>query len=72
MKLVFEDGVLVSQELHFYPMQISGRGKRNDYSPVLLTGTAANRVLKMMKESTGYTMPAMGKEGSVITVDMTK
>ena len=70
--LTFEEGELVSQELHFYPIAFSGTSSGNDYSPVLLTGTRAARVLKKMKDSTGYEMPEMTEEGSVIRVDMTE
>lgn len=53
-------------------MQISGKGKQNDYSPILLTGKAAQRILSMMEQSTGTPMPPMGTEGSVIRVEMAR
>ena len=69
VELTFEDGEPTEETLHFYPISITGSGKRNDYSPVLLTGKDAARVLKDMETSTGYTMPEFSEEtGSVIHV----
>ena len=70
--LHFEEGELTGQELHFYPIAFSGKSGGNDYSPVLLSGSKADKVLKKMQDSTGYAMPAMTDEGSVITVNMTR
>ena len=69
-ELSFEDGVLTEAVLHFYPISISGEKHRNDYSPVLLSGDDAARVLKKMKTSSGYTMPDWEEgQGSVIRVE---
>ena len=39
--------------MRFYPISVSGETGYNDYSPVLLEGKDAERVLKKMEESTG-------------------
>ena len=51
--LRFEEGSLKETELRFRPLSVTGNPRRNDYSPVLLSGEDALRVLKKMKESTG-------------------
>ena len=51
--LAFEDGVLAGITLRFYPISVSGAESFNDYSPVLLSGKDAARVLRKMEESTG-------------------
>ena len=69
-ELHFEEGVLTSADLHFYPISVSGADNYNDYSPVLLSGDDAQRVLDKMKASTGYEMPAFEEgTGSVIHID---
>ena len=52
-ELDFEEGELTGITLHFYPISVSGEASYNDYSPVLLEGKGAERVLKKMEESTG-------------------
>ena len=52
-ELSFEEGVLTGTILHFYPISVSGEANFNDYSPVLLTGEDAERVLRKMEQSTG-------------------
>ena len=52
-ELSFEEGVLTGTVLHFYPISVSGEANFNDYSPVLLTGEDAERVLRKMEQSTG-------------------
>ena len=52
-ELAFEEGELVGITLRFYPISVSGEADWNDYSPVLLTGADAQRVLKKMEDSTG-------------------
>ena len=44
--LSFEDGELTDVALRFYPISVSGEKTYNDYSPVLLSGTDAERVLQ--------------------------
>ena len=67
--LRFTEGELSGMTLHFYPISVSGQASYNDYSPVLLTGEDAERVLRKMKDSTGVEMPPFDeKEGSVVTV----
>lgn len=65
----FEKGRLKEQELHFYPISITGDERYNDYSPVFLTGTGAERVLAKMEKSTGWAPGAFGeKEGAVVSI----
>ena len=67
--LSFLDGVLTGIAVHFYPISVSGEDSRNDYSPVLLSGTAAERVLKKMETSTGADPGAFDDmEGAVVNV----
>ena len=68
-ELSFEEGELTGITLHFYPVSVSGEENRNDYSPVLLTGADAERVLKKMEQSTGVSPGLFNPaEGAVITV----
>jgi len=65
----FEEGELTGITLHFYPISVSGEANRNDYSPVLLTGADAERVLKKMEDSTGVSPGTFDPaEGAVIRV----
>ena len=67
--LSFEDGELSGMKLHFWPIAVSGEASFNDYSPVLLTGDDAERVLRKMEESTGADPGFFTEgEGAVITV----
>ncbi|MDO4483794.1 MAG: CapA family protein [Clostridia bacterium] len=69
-KLHIEGGRLVSGELAFHPISITGDEKYNDYSPVLAAGEDAARVLQKMEASTGYAMPPFEEgRGSVVHVD---
>ena len=52
-ELVFRDGVLQETVLHFYPLSITSDERYNNYSPRLLTGADADRVLNKMVRSTG-------------------
>ena len=52
-ELSFREGDLEAITLHFYPVSVSGERGRNDYSPVLLEGADAERVLEKMERSTG-------------------
>ena len=62
-ELSFEEGVLTRISLRFYPITVSGEAKFNDYSPVLLTGADAERVLQKMVQSTGAQPGAFTEEG---------
>lgn len=65
--LHFEEGVPAGVELHLYPISVSGTYERNDFSPVLLTGARAERVLQKMEASTGWELPEFDPEtGTVI------
>ena len=62
-ELSFEDGELTGITLRFYPISVSGEADWNDYSPVLLTGADAERVLRKMEDSTGVSPGAFDSEG---------
>ena len=67
--LSFEDGELTGITLHFYPVSVSGEEHYNDYSPVLLSGKDAERVLQKMETSTGVSPGAFTEgEGAAVTV----
>ena len=67
--LSFEDGELTGITLHFYPVSVSGEEHYNDYSPVLLSGKDAERVLQKMEPSTGVSPGAFTEgEGAAVTV----
>ena len=67
--LSFEDGELTGITLHFYPISVSGEEHYNDYSPVLLSGADAERVLLKMETSTGVSPGAFTEgEGASVTV----
>ena len=67
--LSFEDGELTGITLHFYPVSVSGEEHYNDYSPVLLSGKDAERVLQKMETSTGVSPGAFTEgEGVAVTV----
>ena len=69
-ELSFRDGGLDGVTLHFYPISLSGEKNHNDYSPVLLDGADAERVLKKMAESTGMDPgPFDSTEGAVVRPD---
>jgi len=53
-ELSFEEGVLTGITLRLYPLCIASGSNNNNYSPCLLTGYDAARVLKKMERSTGY------------------
>ena len=61
--LSFEDGELAGITLRFYPISVSGEEHYNDYSPVLLSGEDAERVLRKMEASTGVS-PGTFTEGA--------
>ena len=67
--LSFEEGELTGTVLHFYPISVSGEAGYNDYSPVLLTGEDAERVLQKMEESTGVLPGSFTEDqGAAVTV----
>ncbi len=68
-EMSFADGELAGITLHFYPISVSGEKSRNDYSPVLLSGADAERVLRKMAESTGNDPGTFHEtEGAVVEV----
>ncbi len=68
--LVFEKGILKKIALHFYPISITSDDRYNNYSPRLLEGAEARRVLDKMKKSTGVDPGEWNEaEGAVFTVD---
>ena len=68
-ELSFRDGVLTGTTLRFYPISVSGEAGYNDYSPVLLEGKDAERVLKKMEESTGVSPGAFDPaEGAAVSI----
>ena len=70
-ELRFTEGELTEITLHLWPITVTGMKNRNDYSPVLLTGRDAERVLRKMAESTGNDPGSFDeKEGAVITVSV--
>ena len=52
-RLSFEEGEMTDIALHFYPISITSDDRYNNYSPRLLSGGDASRVLRKMKDSTG-------------------
>ena len=68
-ELHFDEGTLDGITLRFYPISVSGEANRNDYSPVLLTGADAERVLQKMEKSTGVSPGTFDeKQGAVVAV----
>ena len=66
--LHFTEGELDRIDLHFYPICISSDSHYNNYSPVLLTGTDAERVLEKMRKSTGMDPGEWNEtEGAVVS-----
>ena len=68
-ELSFREGELAEITLRFYPIRISGEPGRNDYSPVLLDGEDAERVLEKMEASTGISPGSFDAAGgAAVTV----
>ena len=66
--LHFTEGELDGIDLHFYPIRVTGKERANDYSPRLLTGKEAERVLKKMTKTTGMDPgPWDEEEGAVVS-----
>ena len=64
--LFFEEGELRKTELHFYPISITSDARYNNYSPRLLEGEEARRVIRKMEQSTGNAPgPWTEEEGAV-------
>ena len=67
-ELSFLEGELTGIVLRFYPISVSGETGWNNFSPVLLEGTDADRVLKKMEASTGVSPGAFdSQEGAAVT-----
>lgn len=65
----FRDGKLERTDLHFYPISITSDDHYNNYSPRLLTGKDAERVLEKMRKSTGTDPGEWNEEtGAVVSV----
>lgn len=62
-ELSFLEGELTGISLRFFPLSVSGESRYNDYSPVLLEGADAERVLKKMEESTGISVGSSDSAG---------
>ena len=68
-ELTFEEGTLAGITLRFYPISVSGEDRYNDFSPVLLSGDDAERVLRKMEQSTGlYPGTFADGEGAAVAV----
>lgn len=68
-ELSFEEGALAGITLRFYPISVTGENSYNDFSPVLLSGDDAERVLRKMEKSTGiYPGPFEEGKGAAVTV----
>ena len=65
-ELSFDEGELTGITLHFYPISVTGEASYNDYSPVLLEGKGAERVLRKMEESTGISPGPFDKETGAV------
>ncbi len=61
--LCFVEGELRKTELHFHPLSMTSDPKYNNYSPRLLEGEEAERVLRKMEKSTGNA-PGPWSEGA--------
>jgi poly-gamma-glutamate synthesis protein (capsule biosynthesis protein) len=63
-ELRFEVGELKEIALTFYPIRITSDSRHNNYSPCLLTGEEAERVLRKMRETTGTDPGERNADGS--------
>ena len=63
-ELRFETGKLREIALTFYPISITSDKRHNNYSPCLLTGDEAERVLRKMQETTGTDPGKRNPDGS--------
>ena len=55
-RLAFESGALSGMTLRFYPLSITSDERYNNYSPCLLSGEDAERVLLKLEKSTGVAL----------------
>ena len=65
-ELRFEESELTGITLHFWPISVTGEASYNDYSPILLEGKNAERVLKKMTESTGVSPGTFDPENGAV------
>ena len=66
----FQEGELTGLDLHFYPISMTSDSRYNNYSPSLLEGEDAERVLEKMRKSTGVDPGEWdGVEGAVWSMD---
>ena len=70
-ELRFGAGELREIALTFYPISITSDKRHNNYSPCLLTGDDAERVLKKMTETTGTDPGVRNPDGSVTLIIQT-
>ena len=63
-ELAFAGGELQEIRLTFHPISITSDRRHNNYSPCLLAGDDAERVLRKMRESTGTDPGARNADGS--------
>jgi poly-gamma-glutamate synthesis protein (capsule biosynthesis protein) len=66
--LCFEEGELRKTELHFHPISMTSDPKYNNYSPRLLEGEEAERVLRKMEKSTGNAPGPWSEEDGAVNV----
>ena len=66
--LCFEEGELQKTELHFHPISMTSDPKYNNYSPRLLEGEEAERVLRKMEKSTGNAPGPWSEGAGAVTV----
>ena len=62
--LSFREGKLTGIDLTFYPISVTSDSHYNNYSPKLLTGEDAERVLRKMADSTGVDPGTRNGDGS--------
>lgn len=66
--LYFTESVLDRMDLHFYPISVTSEDRINNFSPRLLTGSDAERVLEKMRSTTGMDPGEWDeKEGAVVS-----
>ena len=70
-ELRFGAGELREIALTFYPISITSDKRHNNYSPCLLTGDDAERVLKKMTETTGTDPGVRNPDGSATLIIQT-
>ena len=63
-EMTFREGKLTGMDLTFHPISITSDSHYNNYSPRLLTGKDAERVLRKTEESTGTKPGEAGPDGT--------